>query len=82
MCRQAIALFRKLWLRAQSRPCAATGRGERDPRREAMHHRVEQGAQDAQRRFKQHLLIVGVELPNGEAATAREPTEGVGEPAG
>jgi hypothetical protein len=33
-------------------------------------------------RFKQHLLVVGIELPYGEAAAAREPAEGVGEPNG
>ena len=32
--------------------------------------------------FKQHLLIVGVELPHGEAAAGREPAERVGEPVG
>src|SRR2546429_9801437 len=32
------------------------------------------------RRFKQHLLIVGIELSDGEAAAAREPAQGIGEP--
>ena len=32
--------------------------------------------------FKQHLLIVGVELPYGEAAAGGEAAEGVGEPVG
>ena len=30
--------------------------------------------------FKQHLLIVGIELPDGKAAAGGEPAEGVGEP--
>ena len=32
--------------------------------------------------LKQHLLLVGVELPDREAAAAREPAERVGEPSG
>jgi len=38
--------------------------------------------EDRARRFKQHLLVVGVELPHGEAAAGRQPAEGVGEPVG
>ena len=36
--------------------------------------------EDRARRLKQHLVLVGVELPHREAAAAREPTERVGEP--
>src|SRR5439155_19423467 len=36
--------------------------------------------EDRARRFKQHLLVVAVELPDREAAAAREPTQRVGEP--
>ena len=32
------------------------------------------------RRFKQHLFIIGVELPDRETATACKPAEGIGEP--
>ena len=45
-------------------------------------HLLDAVQQDRARRFKQHLLIVGVELPYGEAAAGREPAEGVGEPVG
>src|SRR5262245_19982366 len=38
--------------------------------------------EDRARRFKQHLLLVSVELPYREAAAAREPAEGIGEPIG
>ena len=31
-------------------------------------------------RFKQHLFIIGVELPDRETATARKPAECIGEP--
>ena len=34
------------------------------------------------RRFKQHLLVIGVELTGRETATARKSAEGVGEPGG
>ena len=36
--------------------------------------------EDRARRFKQYLLVVAVELPDREAAAAREPTQRVGEP--
>src|SRR5262249_45012754 len=38
--------------------------------------------EDRARRFKQHLLVVGIELPYREAAAAREPAERVGKPNG
>ena len=38
--------------------------------------------QDGARCLEQHLLIIGVELPDGEAAPGRNTAEGIGEPVG
>ena len=49
---------------------------------ELQSHSRGSGAVVARGRSKQHLLIVCIELPDGEAAAAREPAERVGEPNG
>jgi hypothetical protein len=43
-------------------------------------HLVDPIQGDRARRFKQHLLVVGIKPPYREAAAAREPAERVGEP--